>query len=55
MGEHTVSVVVQVEQLVGPLCHDAEGVFEESYHDEEPADCWEISVQVKLLAMLPVE
>jgi hypothetical protein len=48
-----VSVIVQVEQLVAPLCHDSEGVFEECHHDEEAADCWEVSVQAWLLAMLP--
>jgi hypothetical protein len=39
----TVSVVVEIEQLVAPLCYYSEGVFEKCYDDEETADGWEES------------
>lgn len=43
-GDRTVSVVVEVGELVAPLCDDAEGIFEESDHDEEAADCGQIAI-----------
>lgn len=41
----TVTVVMQVEKLVAPLCHYAQGVFEESHDDEEPADRGHVTVK----------
>lgn len=39
----TVPVVMQVEQLVAPLCQDPQRILEESDHDQEPAKSWEVS------------
>jgi hypothetical protein len=37
------SVVVEVQELVTPLCNDTESIFEKGNNDEESADGWEIS------------
>lgn len=37
------AVVVEVRELVGPLCDNAQGIFEESNDDEEAADAREVS------------
>lgn len=37
------AVVVQVRELVGPLCDNAQGIFEEGNDDEEAADAREVS------------
>lgn len=36
--KHTVSVIVQVGELVAPLGDDAQGIFEEGDDDEESAN-----------------
>lgn len=40
----TVTEIVEVDQLVIPLCDNAQGVFEESDDNEESADRREVSV-----------
>jgi hypothetical protein len=40
----TVTVVLQVEQLVGPLGDDTESIFEEGDDDQETANGREIAV-----------
>jgi hypothetical protein len=40
-----VSVVVQVSELVTPLCENAQRIFEEGNDDQEATDCWQISIQ----------
>ena len=40
----TVPVIVQVEQLIAPLCYYSQCVLEESDDDQEAADGWEVSV-----------
>ena len=42
-NEHTVPVIFQINELVIPLCHDTQGVFEESDDDEEAADHGKVS------------
>lgn len=37
---HTVSVVVEVEELIVPLGEDSDCVFEESHYYEKTTDCW---------------
>ena len=39
------SVIVKICELVVPLCHYAERVFEECYDDEEAADSWEVPIE----------
>ena len=43
-GGLTLSVVVEVEKLVTPLGHDADGILEEGNDDEESTDGWEVTV-----------
>lgn len=43
----TVTVVMQVEELVVPLCYYAKGVLEEGHHDQEAADGGHVSVAEK--------
>lgn len=42
-NEHTVPVIFQINELVIPLCHDTQGVFEESDDDEEATDHGKVS------------
>lgn len=41
--KHTVSVVVQVGELVAPLSDDAQGILEEGDDDEEAANCRDVT------------
>lgn len=43
LGERTVSVVVQIGELVAPLCDDAQSIFEERHNDEEAANGGNVS------------
>jgi hypothetical protein len=47
-----VSVIVKICELVPPLCHYAERVFEECYDDEEAANSWEVPVGYTLAMFL---
>ena len=38
------SVVVEIGELVSPLCYYAQRVFEEGHHNQESANCWYVSV-----------
>lgn len=40
----TVAIVVQVEDLVAPLCYYAQSILEERHNDEESADCGHVPV-----------
>ena len=40
----TVAIVVQVEDLVAPLCYYAQSILEERHDDEESADCGHVPV-----------
>jgi hypothetical protein len=40
----TVSVVVQICELVVPLCYYAQRIFEKGDDDQEAADCRKISI-----------
>lgn len=40
----TMSVVVEVRELVAPLRYYAQRVFKESNNDQEASDCWEVAV-----------
>lgn len=40
----TVAIVVQVENLVAPLCYYAQRILEERHDDEKPADCGHVPV-----------
>lgn len=49
------SVVVEICELVGPLSHDAQRVFEKGHDNQEAANCWEITVakvRISLLVLL---
>jgi hypothetical protein len=41
-----VAVVLEVGELVTPLCQDAQRILEESDNDEETADCGEVPVHI---------
>jgi hypothetical protein len=43
-----VSVIVEICELVVPLCHYAERVFEECYDDEEAADAREVPIECNI-------
>lgn len=40
----TVAIVVQVEDLVAPLCYYAQCILEERHYDEESADSGHVTV-----------
>jgi hypothetical protein len=40
-----VSVVVEICELVTPLCHYAQRVFEEGHNNQEAADCGEVAIE----------
>ena len=42
-GECTVSVVVEVEELVAPLGHNPYGILDECTHDQESSYCWNVT------------
>lgn len=44
-GKRTVAVVMQVEELVVPLCYYAQGILEEGDNNQESADHGHVSVQ----------
>jgi hypothetical protein len=37
-ASHTVPEVVQIQQLIIPLCQDPERVFEKGNHNQKPSD-----------------
>jgi hypothetical protein len=41
----TVSVVMEICELVVPLCYYAQRVFEESDYNQEAANCWKIAIR----------
>jgi len=41
----TVSVVVQVRELVTPLCYNAQRVLEESDDDQKATNCRKVTVE----------
>jgi hypothetical protein len=41
----TVSVVMEICELVAPLCDYAQRVFEEGDNNQEAADCGEIAIE----------
>ena len=45
----TVPIIVQVKQLIAPLCYYPQCVLEESDNDQEASDGWEISVHVQCM------
>jgi hypothetical protein len=40
----TFAVVVQVSELISPLCHDAQRIFEKGNDNQEATNCWYISI-----------
>lgn len=46
----TATVVAEVDELVAPLGHDAEGIFQEGDDDEEAADGGKVAVLGKLVS-----
>lgn len=36
---------LEVPELVAPLRDDAQGILEERYNNEEPANCWQVRFQ----------
>lgn len=44
VGARTVSVVVEVCELVTPLGQNAQRILEESNNDQEAADSWEVPI-----------
>jgi hypothetical protein len=51
----TVSVVVEVRELVAPLCQNAQRILEESDNDQEAADSWKIPIETTLALLSRVE
>ena len=45
VARHTHSVVEEIGELVPPLSHYAERVFEKGYDDKETANCWEVTAE----------
>ena len=41
---HTLSVVMEISELVTPLCYDTNSVLQESHYNQESSNCWEISI-----------
>jgi hypothetical protein len=39
-----VSVIVEICELVTPLCNYAQRVFEKGNNNQETANCWKISI-----------
>lgn len=48
----TLSVVVEVCELVAPLCQNAQRIFEESDDDQEAADSWEVPIQTHVSSIV---
>lgn len=44
-GPCTLSVVVEVRELVAPLCQNAQRILQESDNDQEAADSWKVPIQ----------
>lgn len=47
-GSRTLSVVVEVCELIAPLCQNAQRILKESDNDQEAADSWQISIQGRI-------
>lgn len=45
MGLRTLAVVMEVCELVAPLCQNAQRILEEGNNNQEAAYGWEISIQ----------
>jgi hypothetical protein len=41
---HTVSIVVEICELVVPLCYYAQRIFKESDYNQEAANCGKIAI-----------
>jgi hypothetical protein len=39
----TFPVIMQIQQLVAPLCQDSQGILEERDDDQESANGWQVS------------
>lgn len=46
---HTVSVIVEIRELVTPLSYYTQRIFKKSNHNQEPANCGEVSVAMSQL------
>jgi len=43
-GGHTAPVIVKIQKLIAPLCHNPERILKESYNDEKPSNCGQVPV-----------
>lgn len=41
----TVSVGIKVQQLIFPLCNDAEGVLQKCYNDQKSSNCRQVPMK----------
>ena len=39
------SVIVEIEELIVPLCHDSDSIFDECANYEETSYSWDISAK----------
>ena len=46
--KRTVSVIVEIDELVAPLSDDSERVFQEGDNDEKAANRWKISTAISI-------
>ena len=42
---HTMSVIVEIEELIVPLCHDSDSIFDECAHYKKTSYSWDISAK----------
>lgn len=43
----TLAEITEVEELIVPLCEDAQRVFDEGHYDQEPADGGKVATERK--------
>lgn len=42
---HTMSIIVEIEELIVPLCHDPDSIFNECANYEKTSYSWDISAK----------
>jgi hypothetical protein len=47
----TFPIIVQVQELVAPLCQNSKSVLEKGNNDQKSANGWEVSAKVMLISL----
>jgi hypothetical protein len=47
-----VSVIVEICELVAPLCNDSQRVFEEGNNDQKATECGQVAIQDTVSSMI---